>query len=191
VGQPGAFVRTTNRYDFAFEAPQETLVDKVSAAGLPATSIGKVKSIFGGRGFTQAVKAGHNPEITQALIDQLKQQDGGLIFANLVDFDMMFGHRRDPVGYAQALVEFDRRLPEILAQLHAGDLLIMTADHGCDPTYAGTNHTREYVPVLAWRKGGRGQDLGILDTMADVGATLSDWLGTGPLPAGTSFLERV
>lgn len=191
VGEPGAFVRTTNRYDFAFEAPQDTLVDKVAAVGLPTTSIGKVKSIFGGRGFSAAVKAGHNPEITQALIDQLETQPDGLIFANLVDFDMMFGHRRNPSGYAQALEDFDARLPEILARLGPDDLLIMTADHGCDPTHPGTDHTREYVPVLAFRQGGRAQDLGVLDTMADVGATLADWLGAASLGAGTSFLERV
>ncbi len=191
VGEPGAFVRTTNRYDFAFQAPEDTLIDRVAAAGLSTTSIGKVKSIFGGRGFSSAVKAGHNPEITQAVIDQLGNQGGGLIFANLVDFDMMFGHRRNPAGYAQALEAFDRRLPEILAPMDEQDLLIMTADHGCDPTHPGTNHTREYVPVLAWRRGGRGDDLGILASMADVGATLAEWLGVDPLGTGSSFLERV
>lgn len=191
IGEPGSFTRTTNRYDFAFEAPEDTLVDKVAAAGLETTSIGKVQSIFGGRGFSQAVKAGHNPEITQALIDQLAVQQDGLIFANLVDFDMMFGHRRDPTGYARALEAFDRRLPEILAAMDDRDLLIMTADHGCDPTHPGTDHTREYVPVLAWRRNGRGSDLGVLDTMADVGATLADWLGADGLGAGTSFLEQV
>ncbi len=191
IGEPGAFVRTTNRYDFAFEAPRDTLVDEVAATGQATTSIGKVKSIFGGRGFTGAVKAGHNPEITQALIDTLETQDDGLIFANLVDFDMLYGHRRNPTGYAAALEAFDQRLPDILARLGPDDLLIMTADHGCDPTHTGTDHTREYVPVLAWRPGGRGEDLGILDTMADVGATLAEHLGAASLHRGTSFLERV
>ncbi len=191
VGEPGAFVRTTNRHDFAFEPPADTLVDQALAAGLPTTSIGKVKSIFGGRGFSRAVKAGHNPEITQAVLDVLDEQSEGLLFANLVDFDMLYGHRRDPAGYAAALEAFDRRLPEVLERLGPEDLLILTADHGCDPTHRGSDHTREYVPVLAWRQGGRGTDLGTLPTLADIGASLAEWLGVGPTATGTSFLERL
>jgi phosphopentomutase len=191
VGEPGAFVRTTNRKDFALRPPRDTLVDQISAAGLAATSVGKVKSIFGERGFTRGVKAGHNPEITEKILACLDDQPEGFIFANLVDYDMLYGHRRDPAGYAAALEDFDQRVPEILARMGEGDLLIFTADHGCDPTWSGTDHTREYVPVLAWRAGGRGADLGTRASMADVGATIARWLGVGPTHRGQSFLEAM
>ena len=191
VGEPGAFVRTTGRKDFALVPPSRTLPDELIDAGIPATSVGKIESIFGGRGFSRGVKAGHNPEITQKILDCLDDQPGGLIFANLVDYDMLYGHRRDPVGYAAALEVFDARLPEILARLGDDDLLILTADHGCDPTWPGTDHTREYVPVLAWTKGGRGVDLGTRASMADMGATIADWLGVPKTPAGTSFVEQL
>jgi phosphopentomutase len=153
--------------------------------------VGKVRSIFGDRGFDRSVKAGGNAALTQAIIDCLGEQREGLIFANLVDFDMKFGHRRNPQGYAEALAAFDARLPDILDCMDQDDLLILTADHGCDPTFRGSDHTREYVPILAWRKGGRAGDLGIRSTMADVGATLGAWFGTREPPTGESFLEQV
>lgn len=177
VGSEGAFVRTENRRDFALQPPRETVMDRLRAKGVPTTSIGKIKSIYGDRGFSRAIKAGNNATITQATIDALGDQDEGLIFSNLVDFDMLYGHRRDPVGYARALMAFDARVPEILERLRPGDLFLLTADHGNDPTFPGSDHTREYVPLLAWRPGGRAVDLGTRPTLADCGATVAEWLG--------------
>lgn len=189
VGPPGAFVRTPNRRDYAVRPPRPTVVDLLKAAGEPTTSIGKVKSIFGDRGFTQQVKGDDNEALCRKLLDQLDTQHKGLIFVNLVDFDMKYGHRRDPAGYAQALVAFDRRLPMILDRLGRRDLLILTADHGCDPTFRGSDHTREYVPILAWHREAHGRDLGTRPTMADIGATLAHWFELDERPtSGTSFL---
>jgi phosphopentomutase len=188
VGTPDAFVRTENRRDFALQPPRDTLMDRLMAAGIPTTSIGKIKSIYGDRGFSHAVKAGNNATITQAILDTLDAQPSGLIFANLVDFDMLYGHRRDPAGYARALEALDARVPELLARLGPDDLLLITADHGNDPTFPGSDHTREYVPMLAWRQGGHAVDLGTRATLADCGATAGAWLGV-PCPEGTSFAE--
>lgn len=186
VGTDGAFVRTENRRDFALQPPRETVMDRLLAQGVPTTSIGKIKSIYGDRGFSRAIKAGNNATITQATIDALADQDQGLIFANLVDFDMLYGHRRDPAGYAKALMDFDARVPDLLARLRPDDLLLVTADHGNDPTFPGSDHTREYVPILAWRPGGRAVDLGTRPTLADCGATVAEWLGAR-CDEGTSF----
>ncbi len=177
VGTPGAYVRTEGRKDLALEPPRPTLADRCMAAGVPTVSIGKVASIFGDRGFSRQVKAGNNQTIFQALLDVLDEGGGGLVFPNLVDFDMLYGHRRDPWGYARALEALDSRLPELLARLGPDDLLLVTADHGNDPTHRGTDHTREYVPMLAYRAGRPGVALGTRDTLADVGATAAAWLG--------------
>lgn len=173
------WTRTGNRRDFAQLPPRPTFVDEVSTAGLPAASIGKVKDIFGGRGFTIAVKASGNAAITEALLHQLDEQDAGLIFANLVDFDMLYGHRRDPGGYARALMAFDQRLPELVARLGPDDLLLLTADHGNDPTFRGTDHTREYVPLIAFTPGTAGADLGTMPTLARCAELGRAWLGVG------------
>jgi len=191
VGEPGAYVRTGNRRDFARRPPKSTVVDTLKGAGWQTTSVGKVKSIFGDRGFTGAVKAPHNAEITRATLDLLDSQHRGLIFSNLVDFDMMYGHRRNPEGYAQALVDFDAKVPYILDRMGRRDLLIFTADHGCDPTHAGTDHTREYVPILAWHRDGHGNDIGTRKTMADIGATIAEWFEVDCPPTGESFLSRL
>lgn len=171
------WVRTGNRRDFAQLPPRDTFVDEVKNAGLPTSSIGKVKDIFGGRGFTIAVKASGNAAITEALLKQLDDQPDGLIFANLVDFDMLYGHRRDPGGYARALMAFDERLPELLARLGPDDLLLLTADHGNDPTYRGSDHTREYVPLIAYTPGAPGGDLGTMPTLAMCAELGRSWLG--------------
>ncbi|MFZ5481937.1 MAG: phosphopentomutase [Myxococcota bacterium] len=184
VGTPGAYVRTENRRDFALQPPRDTVMDKLLAKGVPTVSVGKIQSIYGDRGFSRAIKAGNNATITQATIDALDGE--GLVFANLVDFDMLYGHRRDPAGYARALEALDARIPEILDRLGPDDLFLLCADHGNDPTFPGTDHTREYVPVLAWRRGGKGGDLGTRDTLADVGATVAEWLGV-EIDEGTSF----
>jgi phosphopentomutase len=190
VGVPGAFVRTEARRDFALTPPRDTLMDRLLHAGIPTTSIGKIKSIYGDRGFSRAVKAGNNATITQAVLDTLEDQRSGLIFANLVDFDMLYGHRRDPAGYARALEALDTRVPELLDRLGPDDLLLITADHGNDPTFPGSDHTREYVPILAWRQGGRAVDLGTRTTLADCGASAAAWLGV-KCPEGRSFVEAL
>ncbi len=191
LGEPGSFWRTENRYDYALEPHDKTVVDTLQETQWPTTSIGKIKSIFGDRGFSVAIKAGGNEALTQAIIDRLDTQERGLIFANLVDFDMKYGHRRNPIGYAAALEAFDARVPDILDKLGDGDLLLMTADHGCDPTHPGSDHTREYVPILAWRKNGLAQNLGDRDTMADLAATMAEFFGVEAPPTGKSFLEQV
>jgi phosphopentomutase len=188
VGVPGAFVRTEGRRDYALQPPRETLVDRLRTAGQPTVSVGKVASIFGDRGFSDKRKAGNNTAIFDSTLRALDSVASGLVFPNLVDFDMLYGHRRDAVGYARALEALDARMPELLARLGPDDLLVLTADHGNDPTAPGSDHTREYVPVLAWRRGLRGGvDLGTRSTLADVGATLAEWLGVR-VDEGTSFL---
>jgi phosphopentomutase len=188
VGQPGSFQRTENRKDFALQPDADTVLDALLAAELPVTSVGKVVNLYGGRGFSRAVKAGNNMAVVDQTLEVLSEQRGGLVFANLVDFDMLWGHRRDPLGYARGLEAFDRRLPAILAALGPDDLLIITADHGNDPCHPGSDHTREYVPILASRPGFAGVELGLRRSLADVGATVADHLGVGPLDTGTSFL---
>lgn len=187
VGKPGMYVRTGNRRDFALTPPRPTLMDRLVDAGVDTLSIGKIKNIYGDRGFTHAVKASGNAAITQAVLDAMDTTSNGLIFANLVDFDMLYGHRRDVAGYARALMAFDTRLPEIIERMKAGDLLLLTADHGNDPSFPGSDHTREYVPVLAWHAAARGADLGTRTTLADIGASAADWLGIH-IEEGTSFL---
>ncbi len=192
VGEPGSFTRTHNRRDFSLRPPAKTVVDMLKAAGQTTTSVGKVKSVFGDRGFTKQIKAGDNAGIMRGVLDALDHQYKGLIFANFVDFDMLFGHRRDPEGYAKALVEFDHRIPDIMERMGRRDLLILTADHGNDPTAPGSDHTREYVPILAWQRDHRGNDLGTRTSLADVAATIADWFELKQKPtAGTSFLRQL
>ncbi len=191
LGEPGAFHRTENRKDFAVEPDMDTVLDLLLAARQAVTSVGKVVNLYGGRGFSRAVKAGNNSAVVDRLLEVLARQPAGLVFANLVDFDMLWGHRRDPVGYARGLEAFDLRLPEILGALGPDDILIITADHGNDPCHPGSDHTREYVPILALRPGGVGDALGRRATLADVGATVADHLGVGPLDSGSGFLAKL
>mgnify|MGYP001618116239 CR=1 FL=1 len=186
VGVEGAYVRTENRRDIAVLPPRDTIVSVLERAGIPTCSVGKIKSIYGDRGFSQAIKAGNNTTIMQATIDAVREARGGLVFSNLVDFDMLYGHRRDPEGYARAIETFDRRLPELCDALGDDDLLVIVADHGNDPTAPGSDHTREYVPVLAWRRGIGRVDLGTRGTLSDAGATVAEWLGVVS-PEGESF----
>lgn len=186
VGEPGAFKRTYNRKDFAVEPHAPTVVDALQAAGVPTSGIGKITSIFAGRGFDDSIKAGSNEEVMEATLRRLQDQREGLIFSNLVDFDALFGHRRDPRGYGAAIEAFDRQVPTLIDKLDGDDLLLITADHGCDPTFRGSDHTREYVPLLAWQ-GGRSADLGTRGSLADVGATIAEWLNVGWTGPGSSF----
>ena len=188
IGQVGSFVRTRNRRDFSLEPPQETILDRLVAAGREVIGIGKIENIFAGRGISRGIPTGNNLEGLAQTLTVVAEGGRGLIFVNLVDFDMLFGHRRDPQGYARALEEFDRTLPQLTGALKASDLLIITADHGCDPTAGGTDHTREFVPLLVWNQKMRpGINLGVRKTFADVAATLSALFGLHWPGPGTSF----
>jgi phosphopentomutase len=191
VGEPGRFLRTPHRRDFSLPPPRPTLLDRLSGAGIAVTGIGKIADIFAGRGVTRALHTGNNQE---GMAETRRWLDGGegLVFTNLVDYDMVYGHRNDAAGYARALEAFDAFLPDLTGALRPEDLLLVTADHGCDPTTPGTDHTREYVPVLAF--GGRvraGVDLGVRSTFADLGATVADWLGGPRQPVGKSFAGEI
>ncbi len=192
VGGPGQFTRTANRRDYALPPKGETLMDRVKAAALPVVAIGKIEDLFAGHGVTAAYHTASDEEGMDHVERQMKAVDRGLIFANLVDFDTQYGHRNDVAGYAENLERFDRRLAAILPRLRDDDLLIVTADHGNDPTTPGTDHTREYVPLLAIGRHVRGgADLGTRATFADLGQTLAELFGIGPLANGTSFLREL
>jgi phosphopentomutase len=191
VGEPGSFRRTEARQDFAIDPPEDTLLDRVKSAGLAVTAVGKIGSIFCHRGTTEELKAGNNNASVDQTLHALRSTGRGLIFTNLVDFDMLYGHRNDVEGYARALEEFDRRLPEIQKAMRDDDLLMISADHGCDPADVSTDHTREYVPVLAWgRRARAGVDLGIRSSLADIGQTVAENFGL-ELQAGRSFLREI
>jgi phosphopentomutase len=192
VGAPGAFKRTSNRRDFALPPFAPTLLDMLKAAGFPVIAVGKIGDLFAGRGMTDAVHTASDAEGMEAVATAMEATDRGLIFANLVDFDTQFGHRNDPAGYAANLERFDGRLAEFLPRLRRRDMLILTADHGNDPTTPSTDHSREYVPLFAVGESIRGNvDLGTRATFADVGQTIADLFGVGPLPNGASFLADV
>jgi phosphopentomutase len=192
VGAPGAFKRTANRHDYALPPAGETLMDRVKAASLPVVAIGKIEDLFAGRGVTHAVHTVSDDDGMDQVERQMRSVDRGFLFTNLVDFDSQYGHRNDVEGYARNLERFDVRLAKLLPQLRDHDLLIVTADHGNDPTTASTDHAREYVPLLAAGAHVRGgADLGTRLTFADLGQTLADIFGVGPMPHGTSFLQEI
>ena len=183
------FRRTANRKDYAVEPPGRTLLDVLDTAGRSVVSVGKIGDIFAHRATGREIKPDGNAACLSAALDAFANlPDGGLVFLNLVDFDTEYGHRRDVPGYAAELEAFDKRLPEIQASLRQGDLCVITADHGNDPTWAGTEHTREQVPVLAFGPGMAAGPLGCRETFADIGATLARHLGVGSLESGTSWL---
>ena len=192
VGTSGAFKRTSNRRDFALPPSGETLMDRVKAASIPVVAIGKIEDLFAGRGMTQAFHTISDEDGMDQVERQMESVDRGFIFTNLVDFDTQFGHRNDVEGYARNLERFDVRLARLLPQLRPSDLLIVTADHGNDPTTASTDHAREYVPLLVTGAHvRRGTDLGTRRTFADLGQTLAENFGVGPLRHGTSFLAEI
>jgi phosphopentomutase len=192
IGEPGSFTRTANRHDYALPPRGETLLDRLKAAGHPVVAIGKIEDLFAGRGVTRAVHTASDDQGMDEVMNQMAQTDGGLVFANLVDFDTRFGHRNDVAGYAANLERFDARLAALLPRLREDDLLIVTADHGNDPTTPSTDHSREHVPLLVTGPRARtGVDLGTRATFADVGQTLADLFAVGRLPHGTSFLAEV
>ena len=189
VGEPGNFERTGNRRDYATPPPAPTLLDRLEADGGQVTSIGKVADIFAHRGTGRVVKAHGNDALWQATLEVAAAPgERDLIIANFVDFDTLYGHRRDVAGYASALERFDAVLPAFEQTMRAGDIAVLSADHGCDPTWPGSDHTRENVPLLAFGPGIRAAELGVRDTFADVGQTFASHLDLPALPAGRSFL---
>lgn len=192
IGNPVSFERTKRRKDFSLEPPEETLLDAVVAAGKEVVAVGKIEDIFAGRGISRAIHASGNQESLDEIITVVRSGEGNLIFANLLDFDMLYGHRNDPVGYAQALESFDAALPELLDVLQNKDLLILTADHGCDPTTESTDHSREYVPLIARQtEMVSGCDLGVRSSFCDVAATAREVLSLPQGRHGRSFLAEV
>ena len=191
IGAPGKFTRTSNRHDYAVPPPRGMLLDLLEERGVPVHGVGKIFDVYLGRGIGESDKTRNNADGMAKTIEAMRAEDRGLIFVNLVDFDQQFGHRNDIEGYGAALEACDRWLPEFEAALEAGDLAIFTADHGCDPTVPGTDHTREYVPLLACGPGARrGVDLGLRGSLADIGQTVAENFGTS-LGAGTSFLREI
>lgn len=185
------FKRTENRHDYAVPPPENNLLPLLKNKDLDVVCIGKIASIYDSFGVTEDLTAKNNDQSINQTVNALNADSHGLIFSNLVDFDMLYGHRRDPEGYAQALEHFDARLPEIIDALNEDDLLIITADHGNDPTYRGSDHTREYVPLLAFGKNARQSvDLGTRGSLADIGQTIADNFNV-KLPAGSSFLGEL
>jgi len=192
VGSPGCFVRTDARRDFSLPPPRPTMLELAEQAGLEVVGIGKIDDIFAHRGLSQAVHTVSNAEAMAAVMAAVRRNGAGVVMANLVEFDMLYGHRNDPHGYAQALERFDTALGALLSELQRGDALFITADHGCDPTTPSTDHSREYVPVLAAGRPLRESvDIGLRSSFADLGATVAEGLGiTGELD-GTSFLPLI
>ncbi|MBS0358677.1 MAG: phosphopentomutase [Proteobacteria bacterium] len=189
IGEPGHFTRTANRHDYTTPPPSDTLLDQMKAAGKSVIAIGKISDIFAHRGVTETITAQDNMSLFDATLKAAQQCDqGGIVFTNFVDFDSSYGHRRDVAGYANALEMFDRRLPELEACLKPGDIVFIVADHGCDPTFKGSDHTREHIPVLMFGPGVSSKFIGRRESFADVGQTIAQYLGMRALPYGVSFL---
>lgn len=192
LGEPGSFARTTNRRDFALQPFQPTLFDRMTAAGQTVVGVGKIEDLFAGRGLTRAVHTTSDDHGMDVVEDELSRTPRGLIAVNLVDFDSQYGHRNDVAGYAANLERFDARLARLLTRLEQSDVVIVTADHGNDPTTPSTDHAREYVPLLiAGATIRSGVDLGTRTTFADLGQTLAQGFGVAPLEHGTSFLRDI
>ena len=192
VIENGKRTRTSDRRDYAVSPPEDTVLDKVKAAGKTVYAVGKISDIFNGKGVTQAVHTDNNMDGVDKTIQALGMDFDGFVFTNLVDFDSKYGHRRDPQGYGQCIEEFDARLPEIMGAMDEDDVLMICADHGNDPVHSGFDHTREYVPLLVYgKKVKAGANLGIRKTFADVGATVADILGAEAPSIGESFKEVI
>lgn len=191
VGKDGVYTRTENRRDYALEPMGKTILDGLCERGMDVVGIGKIEDIFAHRGITTVDHTKNNPDGIEATIRFLKEGRGDFIFTNLVDTDMLYGHRNDPEGYAKALEYFDAKLPEIRRSMTRDDLLIITADHGCDPCFPGTDHTREYIPVLAAIGHGKPADLGTRSSFADIGATVYEYLTGEKWTCGESFLDKL
>lgn len=192
LGKPGAFERTSNRHDYSVKPFDKTVMNNLVEAGLTSIAIGKISDIYAGEGVSKEIRSKDNMDGVDKLLQSMQESFTGLSFVNLVDFDAKYGHRRDPEGYGKALMEFDVRVPELLAALKENDLLIITADHGNDPTHHGTDHTREYVPILAYYKNlETGKNLGVRETFADLGATIAENFEVKMPNIGQSFLAQL
>lgn len=190
-GEPGSFQRTYERKDYAMSPPADTLLDIAARAGLTVHGVGKIEDLFSGRGLTEAVHTEGDEDGLDRTLEAVAALESGIVATNLVDLDMLYGHREDPSGYADGLRLIDRRLPDLLEALGDGDLLIITADHGNDPTDGSTDHTREYVPLLVGGLQAAGVDLGVRRQFCDVAATVAEGLDLEPIESGTSFLEAI
>lgn len=189
-GEAGAFMRTGRRHDFSLEPPGVTMLDQLKAAGLDVLGIGKVNDIFAGKGITKSTRTDGNPDGIQKTLTAMEEEFEGLCFVNLVDYDMLYGHRNDVSGYAKALTYFDERLPELLGKLQENDILMITADHGCDPSTVSTDHSREYTPLVMF--GNRipaGLNLGTRNTFSDIGATVLSYFGITSQISGKSLVN--
>jgi len=192
IGETGNYQRTPNRHDFAVDPPGKTLLDRIVEAGQKVLAVGKINDIFNGKGISEHVSSHGNDDGIAKTIKYLRRDDAGLIFTNLVDFDMVYGHRNNVKGYAEALEAFDARIPEITSILKQDDILFITADHGCDPTTVSTDHSREYVPLLVYGpKLKQGVNLGQRACFADLGATIAEYLGVQSIEIGTSFYTEL
>jgi phosphopentomutase len=191
VGRPGAFRRTYNRKDWPIECPEDTLLDRLTAAGVPVVGVGKIGDIFGGRGISRSLHSEGNADGLRLTLEALGTVETGLLFVNLVDFDMLYGHRNDCPGFAAALESFDRWIPSLRQSLLSDDVVFVTADHGNDPTTPGTDHTREHVPLLAFGPRVQPAALGVRASFCDLGQTVAEALGIAPLPRGQSFLDQI
>jgi phosphopentomutase len=191
-GEPGSFYRTDRRHDFSLKPFSKTVLDYAKEAGFAVKAVGKIYDIFAGEGITESVRIHNNMDGVDHTLEYIKQDFSGIIFSNLVDFDMLYGHRNDIRGYANALMAFDARMPEINASLKDDDILIITADHGCDPTTPSTDHSREYVPLIVYGRHLKGNiNLGIRETFADIGALISEYLKIKSPASGSSFLDKI
>lgn len=188
IGQPGAFERTKNRRDFAFKPDEPTILERVHRAGVPVCAVGKIEDIFAHRGITHSNHTGDNLSSQAAVVEYTRQHEHTFIFANFIDFDMLYGHRRDPDGYARCIEQTDAWLKDYVQLLNEGDVLVLTADHGNDPTFKGTDHTREYVPLLVVEPGKPARNLGIRQGFYDVAQSVAAHFGLDPILRGTSFL---
>lgn len=192
VGTYPDYTRTPNRHDYSLQPPGDTVLDAIKAAGLDCIGVGKINDIFAGRGITEFVRTKSNADGMEKTFGYAQKDFHGLCFVNLVDFDMVYGHRNDVEGYAGALTQFDHQLGQLLPMLREDDLLIITADHGCDPSTPSTDHSREHVPMVAWSKGIKaGANLGTRDTYAHIAATVADYLGVKGNFSGSSFLPDI
>lgn len=192
IVENGIYTRTERRRDFSLPPPEETVLDKAVKKGYEVIGVGKIGDIFAHRGLTREIHASNNRDGVLKTIESIREDFKGIIFTNLIDFDMKYGHRNNPEGYAEALESFDKSLPEIVDALKAGDVIIITADHGCDPTTLGTDHSREYVPLLVFgKKLNKPGSLGIRNSFADIGATVSEALLESRLDKGESFFTEL
>jgi phosphopentomutase len=192
VGKPGSFKRTEKRRDFSLSPPEETVLDMLKKNDIPVVGIGKIEDLFAGKGLTESIHTNNNSDGMDKLVGAMKKFETGLLFINLVDFDMLWGHRNDPQAFASGLEDFDRRLPEVLNLLDPDDLLMITADHGCDPTTPSTDHSREYVPLLVYGRSVKNNvNLGTRKSFSDVGKTIAEAFQIGGTENGVSFLKEI